>query len=230
MARLFVGPKEQQFISDITKEFTKDVVGNFCVLYPVSSLYTKIHPIYDEAVEKIFENPIKLDILAGQPEQSQTFNRFGIDGDTSLELFVQSRDLIDKGIEIYPGDFFVYGNQIYEILTAVTLNNIFGQAEYERAVKVTSKLCRMGQFDLSTFKEMLDQSKIFADSPVEKTFTQQRGLNETDEGATNDFRHIRDRLGEDMAPIALDTGAKKVAPDTTENVAVDPKSSGFYHE
>jgi hypothetical protein len=225
-----LGPKEQAFIADITKEYVKDIVGQFCILYPVSSLYTKIHPIYDEAIEKVFENPIKLDILAGQPEQSQTYNRFGIDGDTSLEMFVQSRDLLDKGIEIFAGDFFVYGSQVYEILTAVTMNNIYGQAEYEKAVKITSKLCRSGQFDINTFKEMLDLSKIFAEDQSNKNYIQQRGLEETADGPTNDYRQIRDRLDDQLAPIALDSGAKKVATEPTENIAINPKTSGFYHE
>jgi len=230
MSRLFIGPREQQFIADITKEFVKDVVGQYVIYYPVSVLYTKVHSVYDEAIEKVFENPIKVDVLAGQPTRAQNFGKFGVDGELSIELFIQSRDLIDKGLEVFAGDFFVYGHEVYEILQAIDLDNIYGQAEYDKATKVTAKLARTGEFDLDTFKELLETSKKFSDSTVEKKFIQQRGLDETEQGATNDTRQIRKRLKDDMADISLGEGPRKVDVDETENVAIDPEGSGFYHE
>lgn len=236
MARLFVGPREHQFINDITKEYTKDVVGQYIVYYPISVLHTKVHEIYDEAIAKVFENPFKLDVLAGQPERSNTFDRFGIDSETKLELYVQSRDLLDKDIGVNAGDFFMYGNEVYEIVDAVAIENIFGQVEYEKAVKVVGQLARVGEFDIEDFKNMLEQSKVFSESNAHKTFVQQRGEDETEEGVTNDFREMRDRLGADMEPIALGEGPRKVDEDLEDahsqplDDATPAKGSGFYNE
>lgn len=238
MARLFIGPREQQFVSDITKEYTKDIVGQYIVYFPVSVLHTQVHPVYDEAVEKIFENPIKIDVLAGQPERSNRWDQFGTEGDTTLELYIQPRDLIDKGLFVTGGDYFIYGEEVYEVIGVVEIENIFGQVEYDRGVKVVGNLSRMGQFDISDFKELLAQSKNFNESAVQKKFIQQRGLEENEEGFTNDTRQIRKRLGDDMAPIALDEGPRKVDIDQEQeggddepfDVATNTEGSGFYNE
>lgn len=237
MARLFVGPREQQFISDITKEVTKDIIGQYIVYFPVSVLHTKVHPVYDEAVEKIFENPLKLDVLAGQPERSNRWDAFGTEGDTTLELYIQPRDLIDKGLFVTGGDYFIYGEEVYEVIGVVDVENVYGQTEYDRGVKVVGNLSRMGQFDITSFKDLLAQSKEFNESAIQKKFVQQRGLSETEEGFTNDTRDIRKRLGDDMADIALGEGPRKVDVDleTEEgddkfDEATDAEGSGFYNE
>ena len=75
MGRLFIGEKEQQYIADITKDYVKDIVGQHIIYFPVSILHTQVHEVYDEAVEKIFENPIKLDVLADQPERTNRWDQ-----------------------------------------------------------------------------------------------------------------------------------------------------------
>jgi hypothetical protein len=236
MARLFIGPREQQLISDLTKEFTKDILGQYITYFPVSPIYTKVHPVYEEAVEKVFENPIKIDVLAGQPNNSLTWNSFGSETKSEIELYVQPRDLLDKGIDVESGDFFLYGDSVYEVLNAYTIENIYGQPEYDRAKIIKGKLARSGQFDLDTFKRLLQDSEKYSDSQIVKAFVQQRGLKENSEGVTNDKRQIRERLGEDMAPIALNEGPRQIAPDEDDDlgnkndIATDSKSSRFYDE
>jgi hypothetical protein len=236
MSRLFITPREQQFISDITKEFIKDVVGQYIIYYPVSTLKTKIHPVYEEAIEKIFDNPVKLDVLAGQPQRSTNWNNFGSESESVLEILVQAKDLIDKGFEPTAGDFFVYGNDVYEIVNLTNTENIYGQAEYDLAIKIGGKLSRSGQFNIEDFKQMLDQTKNFASGQVQKKFVQQRGLTENEEGTTNDKREIRERLGEDMADIALGEGPRKVDVEKNNEIgnprseSESPKSSTFYDE
>ena len=218
------------FINDITKEFSKDVVGQFIVYYPISSLYTKTHKIYDESLEKIFENPIKLDVLAGQPDIKNLTDTFGVRVDSTVEVFVQPRDLIDKGLEIFPGDYFVYGDIAYEIISALYIENIYGQVEYDRAVKLTGRQAKVGEFDHRDLLNTLSNAKDFENSDVQKTFVQQRGLSENEQGTTNDFRELRDRLGDDMADIALGEGPRKVSETEKENEATPVKNNKFYHE
>lgn len=230
MSRLFIGPREQQFISDITKEYVKDVVGQYIVYFPVSIIHTKVHELYEEAIEKVYENPIKLDVLASQTTRTQKFNQFSLDSEGEMEIFVQPKDLVDKNIEMFAGDYFMYGDELFEVMTINTLENIYGQAEYERGVKLTAKLARAGEFDLIDFKNLLNNSKSFQESMVQKRFVQQRGFSENEEGFTADRREMRDRLGDDMADIALGEGPRKVDVTPEENEAIPPKGSNFYHE
>jgi hypothetical protein len=224
------------FISQITKEYCKDVVGQYILYYPISTLLTNIHPVYEEAVEKIYENPFKLDVIAGQPDRSTTWGPFGLDNQGKIEILVQPKDLLDKGIELSAGDFFVYGSDVYEIVNLTNTENIYGQAEYERAIKIMAKLARAGQFNIDDFKQMLEQNKSFSEGLTQKKFVQQRGLTENEEGVTNDKREIRERLKEDMAEIALGEGPRKVdlekrnKIDQQRSPGQDADSSTFYNE
>lgn len=225
MARLFVTSREIQFINDINKEFIKDIVGQTIVYYPVSILKTKVHPVYNEAVRKIFDNPIKIPCLANTPDVGVNIDRWSIDRTSNIEVYVQARDLIDKGFTLYEGDFFTFGNQAYEVSSFLNIGNIYGQEEYEIGYKITGTPARVGQFDPKNFLGPTnDSNNDYLENKVEHNFEQQRGFTETSQGVTGDIRQLRDRLGEDMAPIALGDGPRVVKVDSNK------KASSFYNE
>lgn len=220
MARLFIGPKEIALVNDWSKEYIKDIVGQTIIYYPLSTMKTKVHPVYDEAVNKIFENPIKLSIIASQPQWETKHNRFGMEQTTSIEFFVQSRDLLDKGLTLAEGDFFTYGDAVFEVVSYLQINNIFGQEEYQVGYKLTGRLARPGQFDpKSFFAPQKDEADKYTETPVQKVFEQQRGFKENSEGATGDIRQVRDRLGDQMEQIALGEGPRKIELDEDEKTS-----------
>lgn len=233
MSRLFITPREQQLISDWTKEFIKDVVGQYVWYYPISILKSDIHPVYEEAIVKIFDNPIKIDCLVDQPNRDQSISNWTLESTSLLDVYIQSRDLLDKGFEPETGDFFLYGREVFEIMTIYEVGDVFGQAEYDVYWKMSGKLARSGRFDLPNFKKMLLDRKIFEESQVQKTFEQQRGLEENEEGVTADRRQVRERLADDMAPVALDEGPRVVSPEDEEDTSDTTgkkTSSSFYNE
>ena len=63
MARLFITPREIDFIADITKEITKDVIGDVIYYYKVREDVSEVHDIYEEAPEKVFDPPIELSLI-----------------------------------------------------------------------------------------------------------------------------------------------------------------------
>lgn len=227
MARLFIGPKEQQFIADRVKEITKDIIGQTIAYYAVSAINTQMDPVYDEAVRKVFERPIKLDCIVGQPEQSYTNSMFGLDQTTKIEVYVQPRDMMDKGVTLHTGDFFVYGTSIFEIQELLDVNNYFGQEEYPISWTIKGQTARLGQVDLAAFRHMLKDSKNFDESQVQKVFQQQRGLAETSEnGATGDVRQLRSgENNQEYAPIALGEGPREIRPQDPEDT-----TSSFVHD
>ena len=215
MPRLFVGPKDVAYINDLTKELIKDVIGQKIYYYAVSILKTQVHPVYNEAVQKIFENPVALDVMAGQPAWTSKQDLFGREQTATLEILVQARDLLDKGLFLNEGDYFTYGIACYEVVSYLNLTNIFGQEEYDCAHKLVGKLARVGEFDpAQIFLPKEDKAGSFQDNDgIQKTFEQQRGLAEDSEGKpTGDVRQVRERLGEDMEAVALGEGPRKVAP------------------
>ena len=213
MARLFIGLREVQFINDLTKEFIKDVAGQVIHYFPVSAIKSSVHKVYNESIQKIFENPISIPALVGMPEYSSKTTNFGPDIEAKIEVLVQFKDLQDKKIVVSEGDFFSYDDMFYEVLTVVNVGkNIFGLAEYNTAWKITARSARLNQMDVPNLPD-----PRLAPEDIQIVFEQQRGLPLMNDGQeTGDVREMRERLGQDMAPIALGTGQRRVEPNIGE--------------
>jgi hypothetical protein len=188
MPRLFLTPREINLFSDLAKEVVKDVVGQKIYLYQISESKTNIHDIYEESPDKIFDNPIELECLVEYSPQSITTNQFGSEEYFSIKAYIQTRDLIDKGIEILEGDFFSYGSTFFEIVTSPDSETIMGQIEYSSFITITGKQSRKGQF---TSKVFGPTSEKHTDSDaVQDSFYQQRGFESNKKGSTADKRDL----------------------------------------
>lgn len=218
MARLFITPRELNFINDISKEIIKDVVGQKIYYFPISESKSKVHDVYEEAVEKIFDNPIEIECLVKYNPQEISTGRFGSEENYTIEAYIQSRDLLDKKIEILEGDFFSYGTLFFEVIKAPSSDTIFGQIEHKRFITITGKQSRKGQF----------LSKVFGptsegytdDNAVQETFVQQRGYKKNKLGETADVRDLQ-KNGVLDAPLSE---PREVSPKGDETGA----GSSFY--
>ena len=222
MSRLFITPRELNFISDITKELIKDVVGQKIFYFPISELKTQTHAVYNEAMQKIYDNPIALDCLVDNNFQTDTMiNKFGIDAQFKIEVFLQHRDLVDKGININIGDFFSFSDVFYEITERVFMRNIYGLPEHKDGVKIVGVKSREGLFKAPTIGPT-DISRPDSDA-VQETFVQQRGDAIDQDG--NETGDKRDLVENGVLEKPL-TGPKEVSPRGDEtNVG-----SSFYDE
>tara|TARA_Y100000593_G_scaffold82052_1_gene153876 strand:- start:1673 stop:2341 length:669 start_codon:yes stop_codon:yes gene_type:complete len=189
MSRFFITPREVNFINDLAKELVKDVVGQKIYYFPISQIKSKVHDVYEESPEKIFDNPIEIDCFVKYTEPEVRTNRFGSEKYHGIEAYIQSRDLLDKKIEILEGDFFSFGAVFYEVTQAPDSEIIFGQIEHGRYITIRAKQSRKGQFITKVFGPT---SEKYTDSDaVQETFVQQRGYEENKLGKTNDVRDLR---------------------------------------
>ena len=189
MSRLFVTPREIDYIADITKELTKDVIGQKIYYYRVREDLTNIHDIYEEAQDKVFDPPIELDaFVSWQPEEIHT-NRFGGDEYSTIEIYLHSRDLLDKDVVVNEGDFFSYGIIFFEITSMIVVSNIYGQVEHTTGIKLIGKQARQGLIDMSSLGPTSENSS--SENAIQNEFTQQRGFNENSEGITGDVRQLQ---------------------------------------
>ena len=222
MARLFIGPREQRFIDDITKELIKDVVGQVILVYPINEIKTSSDGVYNESTKKVFDNPIRLDCLVDTNFQQETkIDANGPDANYKVEVYVQYRDLVDKNVALAIGDFFSYGSYMYEITEKVFMGTIYGEVEYKNGVKLIGIKSRHMLFD----SKVIGPTDIARPEPdaVQTTFVQQRGQAVNAEGPTGDVRALQDPaiVG---PPI---TGAKEVSPKgDTDGTGI----SSFYDE
>ena len=217
MPRLFITPREINLINDLAKEVVKDVVGQKIYLFQVSEAKSKIHEVYEEASEKIFDNPIELECLVEYQPQSISTNQFGSEEYSTIKAYINSRDLIDREIEILEGDFFSYGSIFFEVVTAPDSQTLMGQIEYKSFITITGKQARKGQFISKVFGPT---SEEYSDKDaVQNSFYQQRGFESNQLGKTGDKRELISNGTLDR-PI---TGPKEVSKR-------DTRIPGFYDE
>jgi hypothetical protein len=189
VGRLFITPRELDFINDISKELVKDVIGQKIYYFPISEIKSKVHDVYEEAVEKVFDDPVEIECLVKYNPQDVTTGRFGSEENYTIEAYIQSRDLLQKGIEILEGDFFSFGTVFFEVIKAPSSDTIFGQIEHKRFVTITGKQSRKGQF-LAKIHGPTDE-KYTDDDAVQETFVQQRGFDKNRLGVTADTRDLQ---------------------------------------
>lgn len=209
MSRLFVTAREQNLISDLTKELFKDIAGQVIYYYPISELKTRNHELYNESPDKVFDAPIQLAALVGSPEASVKTNIFGPDYLSSVEVFLHYRDTIDVGVKVTLGDFIRWGDTLYEITNVSRMRNIYGHAEQLDGFRLECTQARKGQFDAP---QVGPSDVVYSDpDAVQKTFEQTRGSKELSGEPTGDKRDLREN-GVLEEPV---TGEKRVVEDPT---------------
>lgn len=220
MARLFITPREIDFINDINKELIKDVVGQKIFYYSIKKSVTNIHEVYEEAVDKVFNPPIEIEGRVQYGAASTISTRYGVDEIANIEVFLQYRDLIDKDIVVKTGEFFSFDNRFYEILSVSFDNIVYGQIEHMMTIKLTGKKTRIGQINKTPLGP---NSEEFTDAgSVQTVFVQQRGFSENRLGPTEDKRALQAN-GTLDAPIS---GPAEVSEKGDERGV----SSSFYDE
>jgi hypothetical protein len=225
MSRLYITPREQHLISDLTKELTKDVVGQKIFYYPVSEHKTALHGVYNEAVDKVFDAPVEIDALVDQPQRETKIDRFGLDRTFTLNAYIHYKDVVDKGVKIAEGDYFQYGDVFYEITSANLMHSIYGQVENVDGILLSAVKVRQGLVNFAlkgpTLQEYSDHDA------VQTTYVQQRGQTENRLGPTADVRDLQ-KNGVLDAPL---DGPKEVSPrGDTDSSGPTNAGSSFYDE
>jgi hypothetical protein len=189
MARLFITPREQDLMSDLTKELIKDVVGQKIYYYRVMSEVTSIHDVYEEALEKHFDLPIEIEARVEWGDQTTSTTRFGSEQLYDINVYVQYRDMIDKDIEISEGDYFSYGDTFFETTSVAYLSEIYGEVEYRTGIQLVGRQARKGLIDKNPIGPT-DEGYGDSDA-IQETFVQQRGFAENSQGETGDVRALQ---------------------------------------
>ena len=217
MARLFVTPREIDFINDTVKEIIKDVMGQKIYYYRVRPEFTNIHDVYEEAVDKIFDPPVEIECrVQYQPEEVRT-NKFGSEEYFTIEAWFHARDLIERDIQIKEGDFFNFDATWFEVVKSMVDTIVYGQIEHSMGIHVVCKQARQGLIDIEPLGPTNEQ---WTDAnAVQDTFYQQRGFAANKEGETADVRNLQQK-GILDAPLS---GPAEVSP-------AGGISSAFYDE
>ena len=217
MARLFITPREIDFINDISKELIKDIVGQKIYLYKVRPEYTNIHVVYEEAIDKVFDPPVEVECRVQYEPEDVRANKFGSEEIYTIQAYFHARDLVERDIIINEGDFFNFDATWFEVVKSTVDSIIFGQIEHSMGVHIICKQARLGLIDIEPIGPTSEQ---WTDAnAVQDTFVQQRGFESNRLGETADIRNLQQK-GVLDAPIS---GPAEVSPS-------GGISSSFYDE
>lgn len=145
---LFLGKKERDLVKQVNDELIERVIGQDILYYPISTEHTNFHPLYGEAIDKNFLPPIRVYVLIDWQGNESKSTKFGMDREYSLVCHFHKRRLTeDQNVFVREGDFILYDDEYYEIVTLNEPKQLFGQREHMLEISAKCRKSRQGLFD-----------------------------------------------------------------------------------
>lgn len=162
--------------SDLNKEMMKDVRGEKIYYYRLKLNETKAHPVYDEAEDKFFDDPIEVDVHIDSWEGDPQTTKFGTDTFKKLTFLLHYEDIVDRDLDVREGDVISWGPRFYEITEIQTKSVLYGAVERLNAIHVTAVQTRRA--NIAEPVQGPTETRFDDPDAVQNDFYQQRG-NET---------------------------------------------------
>ena len=146
---LFVGQKEKDLVKQVNDELIERVIGQQVLYYAVDPERTDYHDLYGEALKKTFLSPIRVYALVEWEEFTSTYSQnIGIDQNASIVVHFHKRRLTeDQNLFVRQGDFVLYNDVFYEIMTLAEPQQLFGQPDTMVEISAKCVRAREGLFD-----------------------------------------------------------------------------------
>ena len=146
---LFLGEKERNLVKQVNDELIEKVIGQQILYYPIDLETTNFHELYGEAVEKTFLPPVRVYALVKFEQDDTTYlDSVGVDNLSQITVHFHKRRLTeDQDLFVREGDFVLYGDLYYEIVTLSSSRRLFGQVNHTFEISALCKRARKGLFD-----------------------------------------------------------------------------------
>lgn len=146
---LFTGKKERDLIKQVNDEVIERVIGQTIAYYPIDLEATYFHDLYGEAIQKTFLPPIAVKALIEYDGLKTQYSKsIGLDKTQSLTIHFHKRRLTeDQNLFVREGDFVLYGDSFYEIVSLSEPKLLFGQIDHKLEISAKCLRAREGLFD-----------------------------------------------------------------------------------
>jgi hypothetical protein len=146
---LFLGKKERDLVKQVNDELIERVIGQAIVYYPIDISATNYHSLYGEAIKKTFLPPIRVYALVSwKGIQTQNNEAVGLDKVSEVSVHFHKRRLTeDQDLYVREGDFVLYGDIYYEIMSLSEPRQLFGQTDHKLEIVASCIRAREGLFD-----------------------------------------------------------------------------------
>ena len=148
---LFLGKKERDLVKQVNDELIERVIGQTIAYYPIDIERTNFHDLYGEALTKTFLPPVRVNALVEFDGITTKYNsNIGLDKESSITIHFHKRRLTeDQDLYVREGDFVLYGDILYEIVTLSEPKQLFGQIDHKLEITAKCIRAREGLFDAS---------------------------------------------------------------------------------
>ena len=121
------------------------------VYYPIDQNTTNFHSLYGEAIVKNFLPPVRVHALVEFDGITTKFeDSIGLDKESSITVHFHKRRLTeDQDLFVREGDFVLYGNIYYEIVTLSEPKQLYGQIDHLLEISAKCIRAREDLFDAS---------------------------------------------------------------------------------
>jgi len=146
---LFVGKKERDLVKQVNDELVERIIGQQILYYAISVEHTNFHSLYGEAIEKTFLSPIRVYALVEyEGLETSWMSSVGVDKTASITIHFHKRRLTeDQDLYVRVGDFVLYGDIYYEIVSLNEPKQLFGQVDHKMEISAKCIRAREGLFD-----------------------------------------------------------------------------------
>jgi hypothetical protein len=145
---LFMGQKERNLVKQVNDELIERVIGQQVLYYPISIDHTDFHDIYGEAIRKTFLPPIRVYALVEWNGYETENTHMGVHRRPSVVIHFHHRRLTqDQDLYVREGDFVLYGQSYYEIVSTDEPKELFGQNAHKVEISAQCIKARQSLFD-----------------------------------------------------------------------------------
>tara|TARA_R110000824_G_scaffold16596_3_gene68684 strand:- start:14376 stop:14876 length:501 start_codon:yes stop_codon:yes gene_type:complete len=146
---LFLGKKERDLVKQVNDELIERVIGQTVIYYPIDVERTDFHSLYGEAIEKTFLPPVRVNALVEWGGLNTEHEQNLVVGKTAnITVHFHKRRLTeDQNLFVREGDFVLYGDILFEIVSLSEPRPIFGQVDHMIEISATCIRAREGLFD-----------------------------------------------------------------------------------
>tara|TARA_R110002020_G_scaffold3369_1_gene15135 strand:+ start:41 stop:529 length:489 start_codon:yes stop_codon:yes gene_type:complete len=146
---LFLGKKERDLVKQVNDELIERVIGQTIAYYPIDIERTNFHDLYGEALTKTFLPPVRVNALVEFDGITTKYSsNIGLDKESSITIHFHKRRLTeDQDLYVREGDFVLYGDILYEIVTLSEPKQLFGQIDHKLEITAKCIRAREGLFD-----------------------------------------------------------------------------------
>ena len=145
---MFLGKKERDLVKQVNDELIERVIGQRVLYYPIDLGRSNYHSLYGESINKTFLAPIHVYALVLWEGIQTSTETHGLDKISQITVHFHRRRLTeDQNLFVREGDFVLYGNFHYEIMSLSEPRELFGQADQRFEITAKCVRAREGLFD-----------------------------------------------------------------------------------